>query len=347
MGGIRALLMATGLAGAAAAARAHGLEGLPAPDLRFKQPVGELAARSLKELRGRPVLLYFFKCHIATSVEQSGRVQDAHLKYQPQGLVVVGLSEDPTGEIAGFFGRNNCSFPGAVDEGFKGLASLGALGAPTAVLIGPEGRVAWSGLPKDLLDSIVKVQMDRTIAPIPTDWPPQLAAVTARLVAGDLAGAQKALDKAAAEVSSETRARVAAAIGAHLDAWEKLIAAEVEAGYADNAIELLADLAARGKGTERGDALKAKLEAWKADAAMKEELKACKLCAQAKGLELKWQYGAAIAVWQKAAKAHAGTKAGARAAAAAERGTQYALHLVRPTCDDCRQRRTPCEAHGG
>lgn len=344
---ISALLVAAVVAGAATAAQAHALEGLQAPDLRWKQPVGELTARSLKELRGRPVLLYFFKCHIASSVEQSGRVQDAHLRFQPQGLVVIGLSEDPSAEVAGFFGRNNCSFPGAVDDGFKGLAGLGALGAPTAVLIGPEGRVAWSGFPKDLLDTILKTQLDRAIAPIPTDWPPQLAAVTARLAAGDLAGAQKAIEKAAGEVTAETRERVTVAIGAHLQAWEKLVAAEVEAGHADNALDLLADLAARCKGTERGDALKARLDEWKADPAMKEELKACKLCAQATGLELRWQYAAAGVLWQKAAKAHAGTKTGARAAAAAERLAQYALHQVRPTCEDCRQRRTPCEAHGG
>jgi peroxiredoxin len=343
----RVLAMAVALAGSASAAWGHALVGLAAPEFRWKQAVGELAARSLRELRGRPVLLYFFKCHEASSVEQSGRVNDAFVRFGPQGLAVIGVSEDPTGEIAGFFGRNNCQFPGAVDDAFKGLASFGAVAAPTAVLIGPEGRVAWGGLPKDLQDHLLKAQLDRAVAPIAGDWPPQLAAVSARIATGDLAGALKALEKAGGDVTTATRDQVAAAIQAHLTAWDALIQAELDGGFADNALELLADVAGRCKGTEPGDARKARLETLKADAAVKEELKVCKLLAQAKALELKWQYAAAGALYQKAAKSHEGTKAAARAAAEAERNATYALGLVRTTCPDCRQRRTPCEAHGG
>jgi len=207
--------------------------------------------------------------------------------------------------------------------------------------------VVWGGVPKALLDGVIEPVCKRAVPMIPSEWPPQLAGMAARLAARDLGGALKALEKAHEDIATDTRERASRAIAAHIEAWIALAKAEIEAGHADTALTLLTDLVARTKGTEPGTAAKALLDEWKADAALKQELKGCKQCAQAVALELKWQYAAAQAVYRKVAKGFPDTKVGARAAAAADYIEQYGLSTLRPNCDDCRERRTPCDAHGG
>jgi len=136
------------LLAAAEPASAHALAGIEAPEIRFRQKTEEAPGTSLRALRGRAVLLFFFKCHDAFCVEQAGRITEAYKRFAPEGMVVLGLSEDNIGEITAFLGRNGCLFPGAVDAGFKGLAGFGAISAPTAVLVGPVYSWQPSGLQK-------------------------------------------------------------------------------------------------------------------------------------------------------------------------------------------------------
>jgi peroxiredoxin Q/BCP len=68
-------------------------EGLLAPDFELESDTGETVR--LSELRGRPVVLYFYpKDDTPGCTRQACGIRDAYREFEQQGAVVLGISAD-------------------------------------------------------------------------------------------------------------------------------------------------------------------------------------------------------------------------------------------------------------
>jgi thioredoxin-dependent peroxiredoxin len=89
--------------------------GDKAPD--FTLPDQEGNPVSLSELRGKPVVLYFYpKADTPGCTTQACGVRDHRADYDGAGAVVLGVSPDPVKKIAKFADKFTLGFPLLADE---------------------------------------------------------------------------------------------------------------------------------------------------------------------------------------------------------------------------------------
>jgi len=68
-------------------------EGTPAPDFALRSDTGETIR--LSELRGKPVVLYFYPKDDTTGcTTQACGIRDAYAEFERAGAVVLGVSPD-------------------------------------------------------------------------------------------------------------------------------------------------------------------------------------------------------------------------------------------------------------
>lgn len=317
----------------------------PLPDARLTGFVGDAPADTLKGLRGRAVVLFFFSTSSAECVGQVGRLNKWHEELGPKGLVVIGLSPDARGPVAEWKGRNSALFAVAPDADGKIAASIGIGPFPWGILITPVGRLAWEGIPTLMPEELVTKAIEEGIGRFAYEFPAAFKPIEARVRARDLGGAWTALGKLPATADAAFVEKLKADIAGWATDWRAKAEAEAEGGDYPYATELLTELAAQVKGTPEAEACTKLLDEWKADPKVKAEVKAGGQFAAALGMERKANFPAAFQAYQKIAKSHAGTKVGERATAAASRIEQNGLLKVRPGCPDCTAKRAPCDKH--
>jgi peroxiredoxin Q/BCP len=89
--------------------------GEQAPD--FKLPDQDGALVSLKEMRGRPVVLYFYpKADTPGCTTQACGVRDHRADYEATGAIVLGVSPDAVAAIKRFHGKQELNFRLLADE---------------------------------------------------------------------------------------------------------------------------------------------------------------------------------------------------------------------------------------
>jgi peroxiredoxin Q/BCP len=142
---------AVALAAAAPASPAAGLPaaGTPAPD--FTLTTNEGKQTSLKDYRGKWVVLYFYPKDFT-----SGCTLEAHnfqrdlAKYEQTGAVILGVSVDSADSHKGFCAKEGLNFTLLSDPDAKVTAAYGSameykgskLAARNTFIIDPEGKIA-------------------------------------------------------------------------------------------------------------------------------------------------------------------------------------------------------------
>ena len=127
--------------------------GDPAPDFTLPDQDGE--AVTLSDLRGRPVVLYFYpKADTPGCTAQACGVRDHAADYAAAGAVVLGISRDPVERLKAFADKHDLDFrllsdaDHAVAERYgtwveKSMYGRTHMGIQRATfLIGPDGKVA-------------------------------------------------------------------------------------------------------------------------------------------------------------------------------------------------------------
>jgi peroxiredoxin Q/BCP len=128
-------------------------EGTTAPDFTLPDQDGEHV--TLSELRGRPVVLYFYpKADTPGCTTQACGIRDHSADYDAAGAVVVGVSPDPVSAVKKFHGKQSLNFTLLADEdhevcdlygvwGEKSMYGKTYFGAMRSTfIIDPEGQVA-------------------------------------------------------------------------------------------------------------------------------------------------------------------------------------------------------------
>jgi peroxiredoxin Q/BCP len=128
-------------------------EGSPAPDFELQSDEGETIR--LSELRGKPVVLYFYpKDDTPGCTKQACGFRDAYREYQERGAVVLGVSPDDTGSHRKFKEKYGLPFMLLADTEHEVADVYGAWGEKqyagktylgiirSTFVIDPEGNVA-------------------------------------------------------------------------------------------------------------------------------------------------------------------------------------------------------------
>jgi thioredoxin-dependent peroxiredoxin len=127
-------------------------EGTPAPDFELESDAG--ATVRLSELRGKPVVLYFYpKDNTPGCTKQACGFRDAYGEYRQRGAVVLGVSPDNVASHAKFKEKHGLPFTLLADpehevaerygvwgeKSFAGKKYMGII--RSTFLIDPEGTV--------------------------------------------------------------------------------------------------------------------------------------------------------------------------------------------------------------
>jgi peroxiredoxin Q/BCP len=128
-------------------------EGAAAPD--FTLPADDGRKVSLKSLRGKPVVLYFYPADDTPGcTKEACAFRDRREDLQAAGAVVLGVSPDDIDSHKAFVAKYDLNFPLLADKGFKVSEKYGAyreknlygkisMGIQRSTfLIDPKGKVA-------------------------------------------------------------------------------------------------------------------------------------------------------------------------------------------------------------
>ena len=134
--------------------------GSPAPELAiekfFNVPAHLVDKYRIEALRGKVVVLFFWRVSSEVSLKVFPRVEKIHTEFKEKGVVVIGLCRDRLGEIERELKKRKFSYPMAADKG--GATSKRRYfikKIPTAVVIDPDGMVAWRGSVRNQYEALV------------------------------------------------------------------------------------------------------------------------------------------------------------------------------------------------
>ena len=126
----------------------RGLEiGQLAPDFEMQYPDGRKV--KLSDFKGKPVIVNFWATWCAPCEAELPEFVQTYEKYKDQGLVILGVNAQESGEDANkFVEKYNLSFPVTLDSRGEVMGLYAVRGLPTTLFIDPEGRVAvrWAGI---------------------------------------------------------------------------------------------------------------------------------------------------------------------------------------------------------
>ena len=114
---------------------------------------------TLAALGGKVVVLDFWGTFCAPCRKLMPHLSSLYDKHKPEGLMVIGVSEDGKADIEKFAKEHKVSYPLAADRLVNGdgqtLKAYGIVAIPTACLIGRDGKIVWKGDGEKLTDQMI------------------------------------------------------------------------------------------------------------------------------------------------------------------------------------------------
>lgn len=231
----------------------------------------------------------------------------------PRGLTVIGVTDESEAKVQPYLEKNGVDYLIALGgaEGYR------TKGIPHAWLVDASGTVVWEGHPASLKSEQIEGYLkDVRLTPSFDDLPEGLAKAAKSLNKGDFGKGWSALEKKLEDpgVGSEAQAAIDE-IKAYGQRKLDLVDRYADGGSYTAGMDLLAALSKKWRGTEIGDAAKAKSKEWKRDKTIKAELAGEKILAKAEALARAKNPAAAAKLARSVANGskYAGTTCQARA----------------------------------
>lgn len=120
-----------------------------APALRLEWLDGS-APTELEALRGRVVLLEFWRTWCDPSRQQVRRLNELNERYEADGLLTIGISNEPADLLRTTGGELGATYALARCEGAEAETLYGIRSVPRAFLIDRAGVLVWAGHPATL-----------------------------------------------------------------------------------------------------------------------------------------------------------------------------------------------------
>lgn len=97
---------------------------------------------TLKDLRGKVVLVNFWATWCPPCVKEMPDLQALYDRYQNQGLVVLGISDEDLAKVQPFVTQRAVSYPVLLDTGHAVEYRFGIMGIPRTFVYGRDGKLA-------------------------------------------------------------------------------------------------------------------------------------------------------------------------------------------------------------
>lgn len=268
-------------------------------------------------------------------------------KFKSKGLVVIGVSDEDVDLIDKYVADKGVEYPIAHLSSDAFEKAIGVEGFPHSAILDPKGELAWSGHPASSdgpLGTHIKGSKRTELLP------KALASVEKLLDKEDFSGAHGELKKLS-EAGGLAQAETAAANGllqyleAQADRLWKKGAAALEAGDYYGASNAFTRLVGEYKGIGPAGDAAAKLDEFKKDAAVGEEIKAGAKLAEVDALKQAHDYDKAYKAYRSVAAKFKGTKAADRANGAADELKANGMLGFDANCSACQQAHKACERH--
>jgi len=243
-------VLALAVVASASAASADVEIGKDAPEIAGRDYI-HVEPIKLADLRGRVVLVQFFRTTSVPCAEQAARLMELHTKYAGKGLTVLAVTNEERKVVDEFLGRVKATYPVVIESEDSATAWGLAKGFPTTFVVGADGKVAWKGNWADKAeDKIILLLAKARKSP---RLPARFAAADDAAEAGKYAEARKPL---AAELKAGTVSDVEKPLVENMLAWidarlEEQLVAAVDAANAGNYYD--ADVAFERLATEFAD----------------------------------------------------------------------------------------------
>jgi thiol-disulfide isomerase/thioredoxin len=108
------------------------------------------------DLDGKPLLLEFWATWCPPCRESIPHLNEIHAKFKERGLMVVGVTDEPSAVIRKFQKEVPMDYAVATDTGGRLSEKMGIDGVPHAFLVNKSGEIVWEGHPNRLTDTDIE-----------------------------------------------------------------------------------------------------------------------------------------------------------------------------------------------
>jgi thiol-disulfide isomerase/thioredoxin len=246
--------------------------GSSAPAVEPVEWVNAKGAMSWKDLKGQVILLEKWATWCGPCVASIPHLNELTDKYGPQGLTIVGVSDEAVQKVKNFVTEKGMKYLIAI----KGADEYQTDSIPHGWLISPRGEVVWEGHPADLKESAIEEQLKTALVAPKIALPKDLKSIERDIASAKYGEAMKALES---QVKKPKTPEAGAAAQTALDQLKTYGTKRLEqagthakAGDYGEAASVLKDLEKSYKGNEVGDKARDQLAEWKKDDKVKLEL---------------------------------------------------------------------------
>ncbi len=121
---------------------------LPALNLTYVQ--------NATSVQGKPLLLEFWATWCPPCRKSIPHLNKIYAKYQSQGLVVLGVTDEDRATVESFFKKVPMNYSVALDPNGTLAQGFGIDAIPHAMLVNRAGKIVWEGHPMELTDSAIE-----------------------------------------------------------------------------------------------------------------------------------------------------------------------------------------------
>jgi peroxiredoxin len=115
------------------------MEGRPAPDFSLRSLDGQ--TYRLSELRGKVVVLNFWATWCLPCRVEIPLLKSLHSELEKDGLLILGLTQEPVEQVASFVQENGMNYPVILDDRSEAADAYGIMGYPTVVVVNRDGKI--------------------------------------------------------------------------------------------------------------------------------------------------------------------------------------------------------------
>ncbi len=303
--------------------------GAPPPEIDAEGWFNHIgAAPTLANLRGQTVLIEFWATWCPPCVAAWPHLQELHDQYASKGLVILGLSDETPEKVGAFVDENG--YTARIAHGSHTSGKYGVTGIPATFIVGPDGKLVWSGRPSELNSSI----LENALKGAKPRNGGMLAFAPSSAAGGRIAGQLKACEDgkigkahaallafAADEKASETERTDAAALAGEIETHVAALMSQAErftkARDVFKSVAIYDALAKEFGAAKTGSDAKAKADEIRKDATLAKELAAAEAFEKMRESTAKLGTSKARDKWKDFAEKYKGTRAGERANAIA------------------------------
>ena len=164
--------------------------GADAPEIAAREFI-HVEPIKLEDLRGRVVLVQFFRTNSQPCAEQAAKLEELQTKYGDRGLTVLAVTNEERKPVDEFVAKVKTTYPVLIESGDCAKSWGLVKGFPTTYVIAVDGKIQWKGNWADKADDKISLLLQK--AHKSPRLPARFAAQGEAAESGKLAEARKPL----------------------------------------------------------------------------------------------------------------------------------------------------------